>query len=277
MAETDPQAVTYAMGRSAEETERLIRNARLRYASTRRLFEAAGITTGMRILDVGSGAGDVALLAAELVGPTGAVVSMDQNPAILATAQARAQAAGLANVTFRAADIRESPLDGPFDGVVGRFVLLYLDDPVVALRRLAAAVRPGGIVAFQEADFTVGPHAWPPSPLMEQIIRWALEVFQRTGADARMGMKLYRTFVDAGLPAPQMCLEAPVGGGPDYPGYQVMGDAMRSMLPMLVRFGIATEEEVGVETLAARLREEVVRQRGVLMNPATVGAWVQKT
>ena len=95
MSEPDRHTGTYAMGRSAKETERLIRQGRFRHASTRRLFEDAGLTTGMRILDVGSGAGDVALLTAELVGPTGAVVGLDRNPAILATAAARAEAAGL--------------------------------------------------------------------------------------------------------------------------------------------------------------------------------------
>ena len=60
----------YLFGHSEEETRRLLLQGRLFNPYTRRLLEDAGITSGMKVLDVGSGAGDVALLAAELVGPT---------------------------------------------------------------------------------------------------------------------------------------------------------------------------------------------------------------
>ena len=79
--------VTDVLGRSAEEERRLQRQARLPDPITRRLFEAAGIGSGMRVLDLGSGAGDVAMLLAGLVGPTGRVVGVDDNPAILETAR----------------------------------------------------------------------------------------------------------------------------------------------------------------------------------------------
>src|SRR5687768_5091771 len=58
-------------------------------------------------------------------------------------------------------------------------------------------------------------------------------------------------------------------------GHQDAADTIRNMRPLLVRFGIATGEEIGGETLAARLREEVVRQRGTIMSPASVAAWTQ--
>jgi predicted methyltransferase len=66
----------YLMGATAAETERLIRQGRYLNPLTRRLFAEAGLTVGMRVLDVGSGAGDTALLAAELVGPTGQVIAL---------------------------------------------------------------------------------------------------------------------------------------------------------------------------------------------------------
>jgi ubiquinone/menaquinone biosynthesis C-methylase UbiE len=85
----------YVMGHSPEETERLQKQSRLYNPATRRLFEEAGIGVGMKVLDVGSGAGDVALLVAELVGPGGQIVGVDTNPTILETARARAATAGL--------------------------------------------------------------------------------------------------------------------------------------------------------------------------------------
>jgi cyclopropane fatty-acyl-phospholipid synthase-like methyltransferase len=86
-ARIDP---TYVLGRSEVETTRLAQQAELFEPSMRRLFTEAGITTGMTVLDLGSGTGDVAMLAAELVGPTGRVVGVDSNAAIISTARARA-------------------------------------------------------------------------------------------------------------------------------------------------------------------------------------------
>ena len=91
-----------------------------------------------------------------------------------------------------------------------------------------------------------------------------------------MGSKLYRAYLDAGLPAPQLRLDAPLGGGEDWPGYAYVADTVRSLLPMKEQMGVATPEEVGVDTLADRLREEVVGQRGVQMLPTIVGAWARK-
>jgi hypothetical protein len=72
---TDPAVGTtgdaYAMGRSEAETKRLIRQSGTYAPFTWRLFEQAGLGPGMRVLDVGTGAGDVALMAAEMVGASG--------------------------------------------------------------------------------------------------------------------------------------------------------------------------------------------------------------
>ena len=154
-ASPPPADATYTMGRTGAETERLIRQAGLFNVTTRRLFEAAGLRPGMTVLDVGSGAGDVALLVAELVGPTGTVVGVDVNPTVLVTARERAAARGLARVRFLEGDVRTTALPDDFDAVVGRSILMYVGDPVEAVRAAASRVRPGGIVAFQDADFTL--------------------------------------------------------------------------------------------------------------------------
>jgi protein-L-isoaspartate O-methyltransferase len=113
----------YAMGRSEAETERLIRQSGLYAPFTWRLFEQVGLGPGMRVLDVGTGAGDVALMAAEMVGTTGSVVGVDHNPKVLQTARARAIRAGVTNATFVEGDAGALELDGGFDAAVGRLVL----------------------------------------------------------------------------------------------------------------------------------------------------------
>ena len=186
----------------------------------------------MKVLDIGSGAGDVAMTAAELVGPEGAVVGVDVNAEILDTAQARAQEAGLTNVEFVAGDARTLELGNDFDALTGRLVLMYMADPADALKQLATRLRPGGIVAFQEADFT--PYRQmerPDTPVANNLINWVLEVFERSGAHIDMGFGLYRAFVEAGLPEPYMHFESPVGGPDGWAGYQYAANSFQSLLP----------------------------------------------
>jgi 2-polyprenyl-3-methyl-5-hydroxy-6-metoxy-1,4-benzoquinol methylase len=122
---------------------------------TRWLFEQAGITTGMRVLDVGSSAGAVALLLAEMVGPTGSVVSVELHPALLEPARKQGRAAGLTNVSWCASMSRALAGQQTFDAVVGRNCLLYVSDPIVFVSQYVEHLRPGGIAVFQEVDRSV--------------------------------------------------------------------------------------------------------------------------
>src|SRR4029077_13796338 len=129
---------------------------------TRAAFAEAGIGTGMSVLDVGSGAGDVALLAGDLVGRQGKVVGIDRNGAGLTVARARAAAADFPHVMFREGDIAEIDANEKFDAVIGRLVLMYFPDPAATLTRLAAHLSPGGIVAFGEYNVTPEAMRAPP-------------------------------------------------------------------------------------------------------------------
>ena len=91
----------YALGHTDAELKRLATQARLIDPITRHFLVSAGITDGMRVIDVGSGAGDVAMLLAGLVGPKGEVVGTDTARAAIDAAERRVHARGLANVTFR--------------------------------------------------------------------------------------------------------------------------------------------------------------------------------
>jgi ubiquinone/menaquinone biosynthesis C-methylase UbiE len=275
MSARDPSD-TYALGRSTAETQRLIRQAQIYGPLTRQFFVAAGITAGMKVLDVGSGAGDVALLLADLIGPRGTVIGVEMNATILETARARVRAVGWTNVTFLAGDVRSISLDDDFDAVVGRWVLMYLPDPVAVLRQLLRHVQPGGIIAFQENDFAYPLMAFPTAPVHQQVRQWTTPPLGGGGPEQHMGTKLYRTYLDAGLPAPQLRFEAPIGGGHDWPGYALVADTVRSLLPMLQQLGLVAADEVDIETLAERLRAEVVSQRGVQVLPIIIGAWARK-
>jgi len=90
-----------------------------------------------------------------------------------------------------------------------------------------------------------------------------------------MGTKLYTTFLQAGLPAPSMMAATPVACGPDTGGYEYMVGVLRSLLPLLERAGIATAAEVGIETRAARLRDDAVANARVAFLPRAVGVWTK--
>lgn len=266
---------SYALGRSDAETRRLIRQHQLYGPFTRQFLTAAGITAGMKVLDVGSGAGDVTLLLADLVGPQGQVIGVDTNAEILQVARSRVQAVGWATVTFQPGDIMELDLDRDFDAVAGRWILQYTPDPVALLRRARTWLRPGGIVAFQEIDLSSPPRAYPTGPVHEQVLRWTTPPPGAPGPDPQMGLKLFTTFLQAGLPAPQLRHDVPVGGGPGWPGFAYVADTVRSLLPFLERVGTVRPDEVEVDTLEERLRAEVASQDGIQLLPAIVGAWAR--
>src|SRR3989442_7543884 len=152
MSEVQSSAQTYALGHTPEAFQRLLVQGQLFNPFTRRLLEDAGLRAGMQVLDVGCGPGDVSLLAAELVGEQGSVIGVDANASVLHIAQARAQAAGLRQVSFLAGNIDELALTQQFDAIVGRLILMYMPQPAALLRQLSTHLRPGGLLAFPAHD-----------------------------------------------------------------------------------------------------------------------------
>ena len=265
---------TYTLGRTSHETTRLIEQSRIYGESTRRLCKRAGIVEGMRVLEIGSGAGDVALTLAELVGPTGQIVGVDVNAEILDTARQRATEAGIQNVEFIASDARSLVFSEKFDAIAGRFVLMYMADPREAFTKLITHLKPGGIAAFQEPEYTLYPaFLHPDTPLMNQLITWILDVFKHSGAHLNMGIGLYQAFVDAGLPPPAMHLESPIGAAKTWAGYRYMATIFQSLLPLLEKYELATAEQVDVDTLAARIRQEVITSKRPFFLPLHVTAY----
>jgi ubiquinone/menaquinone biosynthesis C-methylase UbiE len=108
----------------------------------------------MKVLDIGSGVGDVSLLAARMVGSDGSVLGVDRTSSSVQTARRRVATQGVRNARFEEADIATFETNRKFDVIVGRLILLYLPDPSMVLRRLLRHLRPGGIVAFQEYDMS---------------------------------------------------------------------------------------------------------------------------
>src|SRR5262249_20908955 len=121
MVTTEPlgrPSASYVFGYTNAEHERLMRQAARIASVTERLFREANIAPGQRVLDLGSGVGDVAMLVARIVGPSGEVVGVERDERSIARAKARVAEAGLRNVSFTQSDVNEIVSDEPFDAAV---------------------------------------------------------------------------------------------------------------------------------------------------------------
>ncbi len=268
----DPHS-DYVLGHSQQELERLSFQASLIDPITRGFFTDAGVIPGMRVLDVGSGAGDVAILAAGLVGEQGEVVGIDRAPVALATARARAEALSLRNVSFVEGDIGSTSFERPFDAIIGRYVLMFQRDPAALLRDISLHARPGGVIVFHELDWGAA-WAFPASPTYDSSCRRLVECLALAGTEPRMGLKLHATFLSAGLPAPAMSMSARVGGGQNSrDSANLLAGVTGTLLAEMERLGLATAGEVSIDTLADRIIDEFTAGGSVLISRSEIGAW----
>jgi 2-polyprenyl-3-methyl-5-hydroxy-6-metoxy-1,4-benzoquinol methylase len=263
----------YIMGRTSGETERLQIQGRLFSPGSALLLRMAGITPGMRVLDVGCGAGDVSLLLAEAVGPDGTVTGVDVNPAILELARARAAEAGLANVSFRAGDLADLRLEEPVDAVVGRLILLHVKDPAATVRSLSRLVRRGGLVTFQEINMPRC-RAVPTTPLATKYISWIIDAFRAIGVNPNLGEQVASLLAEADL-AVEGAASANVGGPADSVMPQYVADTFRSVLPAVLAHCGVTEAEADVDTLRERLARECKEADATLWMPELVASWAR--
>jgi ubiquinone/menaquinone biosynthesis C-methylase UbiE len=260
MSETE-----YALGRTADEYERLIEQSELIRPLTERMLLAAGISAGMHVLDVGCGVGDVSFLVSDLVGERGSVIGVDVDHGALEVADRRRAARHLKNIEFRAGDACSVDFEHRFDAAVGRFVLMFVDDPTAVLRRLSRAVNPGGLLAFQEHVAYVHGVSAERQPLLASMLQLFARTFERSGARLNMGLELYSCMLDAGLePTPAPIAEIGLHMAGDAPGARRWALFARSLLPKIVAYGLATEADVDADTLEQRLRDEFRYAGGII-------------
>lgn len=262
----------YTLHFSEEEIGRLRRQAGRFAGPTERVFRAAGIGPGMRVLDVGCGAGDVAIVAGNLVGPTGSVVAVDRDPRMLSIVRQRAAESAAPLETLQA-EVLSIPRGRQFDAVVGRFVLMYQPDTAAAVACLARHLEPGGRFAFMEIDHSLSPVSRPPLPLWDRVVRLIAEAFSRTGTPTTLVFDLHAALRTAGCArAEAAVVDAFVhyGGNP----YSLMMVALlRSLLPVIEQYGLATPAELDLDTLFERLDAEATAVGGLGRGALVFGVW----
>jgi ubiquinone/menaquinone biosynthesis C-methylase UbiE len=268
----------YVLGQSPYEYERLTLQAKVLRPFTEKFFTMAGIGPGMRVVDVGSGMGDVALLVAEIVGPGGRVLGVDRDATGLENARERTRQEGCSSwVSFQASNLDQFNTADQFDAIVGRYILLYQHDPGATIRHLLKFLKPGGIVVFHELDFTDPRSSDPPCAFWDEIYALLSEAFRRAGNPPDYGRRMAKAFLEAGLPFPTVLAESLAGGGRGSYLYRWIANTLISVSPRLKQMGLALPDGVTPdETLVKRLEEEVVAIGSQILGPIQFGAWTRK-
>ncbi len=239
---------------------------------TEELLTSAGISPGMRVLVLGRGIADVALLVAERVGPCGTVIGSHDDPRVVAEARRRAADECFDRVTFLDEPFERLRLDDLADAVVGRFFLMHERDPAAAIRRAANLVHDGGRILFQEWQYDSvlrsATSDWPRVPLYQHFAQRSTSALRGRGAHVNMGFRLINTFTEAGLGVPEVRSEMCVVHGAGSLGYAFFEDALRELLP-----AIDVQEAVLLDGFAQRLERETGDAGGHVFLPMQVGAW----
>lgn len=188
----------YLHGTDAGEQARL---SRLNDLLNGRALAELALRPGERVLDVGSGLGQLTRGMARAIG-AGRVLGIERSREQIVEARRQAEVAGEAGaVEFRAGDARRLPLRddewGTFDVAHARFVLEHVTDPVAVVRQMVRAVRPGGRVVLQD-DAHDTFRLWPEPPGFGRVWASYLRTYDRVGNDPLIGHRLVALLHQAG-------------------------------------------------------------------------------
>jgi SAM-dependent methyltransferase len=208
------------------------------------------------------------------------VLGIDRDPAQIRFAEQRARTEGFSNVDFTVGDFQTFALKEPVDAIVGRLVLMYVAEPLDALRRALGNLKRGGIVALQESVYDYGAPVpiEPRDCLAARAVEWCHAAFKHAGVQPRMGMRLFGVMRAAGLqPSPDIEMLTPMQQGPEGALFGIIAALVRSQIPAIVASGAATEAEIDIDTLEERMIADAP-EGGVVgyFNSGHVGVWARK-
>jgi SAM-dependent methyltransferase len=208
--------------------------------TTLRLLTDAGLRSGDRCLDVGSGGGHVGLDLARIVGPAGSVTGTDFDPRIVELARQDAQHAGVGNVDYQVADARVFD-GGPYDLIYARFLLSHLGEPEKVLAHVRRLARPGGRIVLEDIDMS-GSYCHPHDPAHGRYVELYTEAVRRNGGDADLGRRLPSIARAAGLRDVHCNVFQPVYTDGRHKQLTVV--TMEKIRPAVLRHGLASDKEI---------------------------------
>jgi SAM-dependent methyltransferase len=234
---------SYALGRDAAESERLLKQSVELHPLAVALLDRISVPLGGSAIDLGCGPAGVLELLGERVGAGGRVVGLDADPVHVDMARRLVFERGLAAVEVVLGDARDSGFpSSSFDVVHARTLLVNIPDPAAVVAEMARLAKPGGYLLLQEPDL-VGQICYPPLPEWDRLLQVFEVAFQRDGADLFIGRQLPRLLREAGL------VEISVEAHADiYPlGHSrrtIRADLARSLRPVILEQGLVGEAEL---------------------------------
>ena len=141
----------YVLGTHEEELERLGLQHRVWRAVALDCWQRAGITAGKRVLDIGAGPGYAAVDLAEIVGSTGEVIALERSHNFVRAMKEMLRARALMHVTIHEVDLMTDDLPkGDYDFSWCRWVVSFVNDPPLLIKKLAGVMPQGGVSIFHE-------------------------------------------------------------------------------------------------------------------------------
>jgi ubiquinone/menaquinone biosynthesis C-methylase UbiE len=268
----------YVLGRTEQEYDRLVEQGTVLGPVTERVLRSAGVTEGMRVLDVGCGVGEVARVVGRLVGARGEVVGVDVDESVVRVAEQHLDGNGISFAGI-VGDIRSVEIDGAFDVACCRMVLQYQRDATEAIAAMARHVKAGGMVIAHEIAPSLGTTAAHPKfPLFEQILAWIAAAWSDAGGNTNVGVELGRRFAEAGLePVEQPIVETVCALGDSIMAARRFRQLIATLLPLLIERNVVSTEEVDLATFEDRFRAEARAAKStVVLWPALVGWWAHR-
>ena len=272
------ESTRYALGTSQAEAERLEFQSQLLQPATERLLREAGLRSGMRVLDIGTGTGEVALLAGEIVGQAGHVLGIDRNESIINLARQKIERGLKANwIEFRPISFDDFSGDQKFDLIVGRFVLAFQSKPADFLRKASGHIKSGGTIAFLEpgASLSDNTRSSPVVPLWDKTVNQVVEAFWSGGVHPDQGLRLTETFFNAGLAEPTLFRDPIVGSANASQIIRWVCLTMQSLLPVIEKMDGVTVADLEIQTLEQRLRDAASAAHSQLTFFSATGAIVR--
>gem|GEM_PF-2546906 len=157
-------------------------------------FLAKNITTGMKVLVAGCGTGEELVIISHLVGPEGAVIGIDSNPQQIEQANFTIQQHKLKNTSATVKDLHKAKDIGTdFNFIFTRFVLVHLQNPMLALESLYRSLAPTGKLACEESYFSAA-YCQPPLKCFTQHMFLLITLSKKLGINFDIGPELKLLF-----------------------------------------------------------------------------------
>jgi SAM-dependent methyltransferase len=263
----------YFLGHRAAEQRRLQHQAERLAGEAAWLFDRVGPLEGASVVELGTGPRGNLDALAERVGPTGTVVGVELNGEAVALARRLVAERGLQNVKPMHGDARSSGLPGGyFDLATARLVLVNVPQPEQIVAEAVRLTRPGGAVAFHEADaLTRIPdpplYAW--TRLMDLLGQYA----ESNGIDLFVGRRLPTLLRDAGLVDIQSRPIVHIDP-PGHPRRSILPNFVENLKERLIAHGLIARDEL--EHLQGAVRRHIDDPDTLVLSDLFVQAWGRK-